>query len=185
MTVLHLRSASRGAVGAAFAAAERVILSRRDGAAYAELDAASVPAFVRALAFAGVRAEPCTPDLAAPAGLMLARGLDLEPLGAAVPLDVVRLERVPLGRDTHDLLRRRLFGILPPTEHARDRCRRLLRGDHVTFEWSRIVWGTRATLRTGRARRSLRPVVFSRAAGDLPGGRLTTDDERIGRWLFG
>lgn len=184
MTVLHLRPASRGAVDRAFAAVERVVLSRRDGAVYADIEAASVAVFVRALAFAGVRAEPCTSD-PAPAGLMLARGLDLEPLGDALPLDVVRLERVALGRDTRDLLRRRLFGVLPPTERARERCRRLLRGDHVTFEWSRLVWGTRAALRTGRARRSLRPVVFSRAVRDLPGGRLATDGEWIGRWLFG
>lgn len=185
MTVLRLRLASHGAVGPAFAAATRVVLFRCDGAAYADLDAASVPAFVRGLAFAGVQAQPCTTDLTAPAGLMLARGLDLEPLGAAVPLDIIRLERIPLGRDTRDVLRRRLFGILPPSERARDRCRRLLRGDHVTFEWSRLAWGTRAAFRTGRARRSLRPVVFSHAVRDLPGGRLTTDDEQIGRWLFG
>jgi hypothetical protein len=182
VTVLCLRPASGTAVDTAIAAVDRVVLSRSGGAAYAEVEAALVPAFVRALAFAGVRADACAADLAPPAGSLVARGLCLEPL--AVSLDVVRLERVALGRDTRDLMRRRLFGILPPGERAREECRRLLRGDQVTFEWSRLVWGTRAILRTGQARRTLRPIVFSRAIRDVPGGRLTTGGDDIGRWLF-
>lgn len=185
MTVLHLSAASAGSVDVALAVVERVVLERRDGAAYADVEPAVVPAFVRALAFAGVHAEPCAPDLVTPAGLLPARGIDLEPLSSvAIPIDLVRLERVPLGRDTREVLKPRLFGIVPPTQGARDRCRRLLRGEHVTFEWSRLAWATRAALRAGRARRTLRPFVFSRAMREIPGGWIATDGDRIGRWLF-
>lgn len=185
MTLLHLTPASRGPIDAALATVERCVLTRREGAAFADVEPAAVPAFVRALAYAGVRAEPCAHDLTAPAGLLIARGLDLEPLSAvAIPVDVLRLERVPLGCDTRDALRPRLLGILPPAERARDHCRRLLRGDRVTFEWSRLAWGTRSALRSGRARRTLRPLIFSRAVREIPGGRIASDGSEIGRWLF-
>lgn len=186
MTVLRLTALSWGRVDAALMAVDRVVLARRDHAAYADVAAVTLAPFVRALALAGVRAEPCAADLAAPPGALFARGRDLVPLPAgALALDLVRLERVPLGRATRELLRPRWSGILRPGDDARERCRQLLRCQRVTFEWSRTAWGARGALRSAQGRRSLRPALFAPASEDPARRRISTDDERIGAWLFG
>lgn len=187
MTVLRLVPIGGTRIGPALATVDGVVLARQGGAAYAEVPVALVPGMTRALAFAGIAAQPCDADLAPPAGLYLARGTDLSPLPpGVVDLDLVRLERIPLGRATREVLRRRLAGLLPAGAAARDRCRVLLRGENVLFGWTRHAWAPRAGLRSIDARRSLRPVVFDRDArvrGDLVGRTSSLDDE-IGRWLF-
>lgn len=184
--LLRLVALSGGRVDAALAAVERVILTRRDGAAYAEIDVTAAPAFVRSLAYAGVRAEPCRELPSVSPAALPARGVDLEPLPVGtLALDVLRLDRVALGRVTREVLRPRLFGLLGPSERARGRCREIIRGGHATFEWSRTAWAARTALRAGRARHSLRPILFSRETAGRPAGRVTTEGSAVGRWLFG
>lgn len=188
MTVLRLVPASvTTAIGPALATVESALLARRDGAAYVEVPVAVVPRLARALAFAGIRAEPCDADLTAPSGLIPAVGMDLSPVPAGlVALDVVRIRRIPLGCATREILRRRFAGLLPAAAEARVRCRALLRGDDVTLAWGRQAWASRAALRSASARRTLRPVVFDRDAigrAELD-GRASSRDEAIARWLF-
>lgn len=184
--LFRLVALSGGRVDAALAAVERVILTRRDGAAYAEIDETAAGAFVRSLAYAGVRAEPCPALPTVTAATLAARGVDLEPLPVGtLALDVVRLDRVALGHVTREVLRPRLLGLLGPSERARDRCREIIRGGHATFEWSRTAWAARAALRAGRARRSLRPILFSHETPGRSAGRVTTEGSAVGRWLFG
>jgi hypothetical protein len=174
-------------LGPALATVERVVLARRSGEAFAELAPQEVIGFVRALALAGVAAEPSDADLARPSGTLVARGLDLRPVRAgAVDLDVVRVELVPLGRTTREMLRRRAWGVLPPAPADRQRCREFLRRENVLFAWSRRAWASRDALRAPSVRSVLRPVVFARDSAerwDL-NGRTTARDEDLSRWLF-
>lgn len=195
MTVLRLapsagrlRAEALPGIASALAVVDTSVLARLRGAAFAEVPVALVPRLIRALAFAGIAAEPCDADLAPPAGLFVARGMDLSPLPVGlIDLDLVRLRRIPLGLATREVLRRRFAGLLPAGPTARLRCRTLLRGEHVLFAWGRHAWASRAALRSGRARSSLRPVVFDRDAvtrAELD-GRTSTRDDDLARWLFG
>lgn len=187
MTVLRLTPVRpTDAPRAALAAIGVATLVRRNGFVYAEVPAAGIAPFARRLAFVGIAAGPCDADLRVPSGLVAAIGRDLEPLPPdALVMDVVRLERLAAGSATRELLRRRLAGILPPATEARLRCRALLRGEVALFAWSRRAWGSRAQMRTPLARRSLRPVVFDRAAvpDDELRGRAWTEDASLARWL--
>ncbi|MBM4433997.1 MAG: hypothetical protein FJ028_02600 [Chloroflexi bacterium] len=117
--LLRLVALSGGRVDAALAAVDHVVLTRRDGAAYAEIDETAAAAFVRSLAYAGVRAEPCPALPSLTPAALAARGVDLEPLPAGThALDTLRLDRVALGLVTRELLRPRLFGLLGPAERA-------------------------------------------------------------------
>lgn len=187
MTVLRLIPSGGRGIASALAVMDPVVLARRDGAAYAGLPVALVPCFARALAFAGIAAELCDADLAPPTGLLVARGVDLAPLPhGLVELDLVRVRRIPLGPATREILRRRFAGLLPPGRSARLRCRALLRGENALFAWDRHAWATRAALRSGRARASLRPVVFDRegSARTELDRRTSSRDDDLARWLF-
>lgn len=187
MTVLRLVPAAGRDVARVLASCEGAVLARRDGTPYVEVPVATVPRLVRALAFAGIAAVPCDADLAAPPGAHVAIGIGLSPLPRGlVALDVVRVVRMPLGRATREVFRRRFLGLMPPGPAARLRCRALLRGDDVMLAWSRRAWGSRAALRSARARGVLRPVVFDREAAERDDlhGRTSSRDERLALWLF-
>lgn len=187
MTVLRLVPRSGSRIAPALTAVSGAVLARRGDAAYAEVPVAAVTRLARALAYAGISAEPCDADLVAPSGLLVAQGIDLSPLPSGlVALDLVRLERIHLGPATREALRRRWAGLLPPGAAARDRCRALLRDEVVLFAWERYAWASRGALRSSPARNALRPIVFDRAAvarGELA-GRTSSRDEDLGRWLF-
>ncbi|MBI2983005.1 MAG: hypothetical protein HYY42_02280 [Chloroflexi bacterium] len=148
---------------------------------------AAVWQLTRALAYAGISAEPCDAELAPPPGLLVARGMDLSPLPSGlVALDLVRIQRIHLGPATREALRRRCAGLLPAGAAARARCHALLRGEIVLFAWARHAWASRSALRCAPARTTLRPIVFDRdavARRELL-GRTSSRDEAIGRWLF-
>lgn len=187
MTILDIERVAGARLALALAAVPAVVLARRAGRAYADVPVALVAPLVRSLAFAGIRAEACAADLFPPPDSFVARADTLTPLEAGdVDLDVVRVERVPLGSATREVLRRRVAGLLPPTASDRARCRDLLRGADALFAWSRLAWGSRSALRSQRSRRILRPIVFDRAAIarlELR-GRATARGDEIGRWLF-
>lgn len=185
MTVLRLERRSRGPFGPVLAELGQATFCRQPGSAHAVVAGPPVAEAVRAFAFAGIAAVPCDIDVRPPRDLLLARGLDLTPLPGLDVFDVVRIERVPLGRATREMLRRRWAGILPPDDAARARCRSLLRGEDVLVAWDRRVWGSRAALRSPAARRVLRPVVFDRA-DDPPmlRGRARASDDAVARWLW-
>jgi hypothetical protein len=187
VSALRLVPAGGRSLGGALATIGSATLARRDGGAYVEVEPAAVSRLVRALAFGGIAATQCVADLGPRDGLIAAIGRDLTPLPAAlVPLDVVRVRRVALGPATREILRRRLFGLLPAAPSARLRCRSLLRDASVMLLWGRHAWASRAALRSLEVRRSLRPVVFDRDALDraeLP-GRTTSADDDLARWLF-
>lgn len=188
MTVLQLVPVRGRSIGPALATVGSATLTRRSEGAYVDVAMSAVRPLVRALAFAGIDAQCCEPDLAPAPALLPARGLDLAPLAPGlVDVDVVRIERIPLGTATREVLVRRLGGLLPPAPPARARCHLLLRGDQVLFAWGRRAWGTRQALRSARARRSLRPIVFDREAlarSDLA-GRISSDADDLAHWLFG
>lgn len=188
MTVLRLVALAGNGVDDALAAIAGAVLARRERDAYAEVALADVERAARALALAGIRAEPCQVDLAPAPGLVLAVGRDLAPLpGEAVPLDVVHVRRLDPAEATREVMSRRWYGLLPPTAAARERCRSLLRGQEVTLAWRRRAWLRHSALRSGEVRRSLRPVVFDRGAAgaDLSlAPRISSRDGALGRWLF-
>lgn len=187
MTVLCLLPRAGDRIGPALAAVTGAVLVRRGNAAYADVPVADVTRFTRALAFAGISAEPCDADVGAPPGLAVAQGIDLSPLPSGlVALDLVRIERIHLGPATREVLRRRWAGLLAPGPAARARCRALLRDEVVLFAWARHAWASRAALRSAPARTALRPIVFDRDAVtrcDLA-GRTSSQDEALGKWLF-
>lgn len=188
MSVLRLAPLGGTTVGPALAAVGSAALARRGGTAYVEVPVADVPRLVRALAYGGIAAEHCDADLAAPVGLIAAVGLDLDPLPAElVAFDSVRVRRLPLGAAVREILRRRYAGLLPASVSARGRCRALLRGESAMLAWERRAWASRSALRAAPASRSLRPVVFDRAAlerTDLA-GRTSSADADLAHWLFG
>jgi hypothetical protein len=186
VTVLRLTPVAGTAVGPALATIERAVLVRRAGGAYAQVPTNAVEPFTRALAFAGIAAERGEIDLAPTAGSLPARALSLSPLApGCVELDVVRLERVPLGRATREVLRKRLWGALPARSQDRARCRSLLRHETTVFAWARRAWASRDALRSRPARGVLRPIVFGRDADRWDLDRRTTDgSDELARWLF-
>ena len=187
MSTLRLTSVSGVAVGTALASVEVATLVRRGADVYLQVPTEATIAAMRDLAFAGIAADPTDADLTPAAHLDVGIGLDLMPLAADLSaLDILRLERVPLGAATAEIIRRRIAGALPPDRAARDHCRALLRGECVLFRWGRRVWATRAAIRARSARSSIRPVVFDRAAIDrwTLQGRICTRDDALPRWVF-
>lgn len=187
MTVLRLLPSEGSRIAPALTAVEDAVLARRGDAAYVDVPVSVMTRLIRALAYAGISAEPCDADLAPPPRLHVARGADLSPLPPGfVDLDLVHIERIHAGAATREVLRRRWAGLLPPGAAARARCRAVLRGDVVLFAWARHAWASRAALRSAPARSALRPIVFdpdALARHDLV-GRTSSEDEAIGRWLF-
>ncbi len=187
MSVFRLAAVRGAAVGRGLASVEVATLVRREANVYLDIPADADTAAVRDLAFVGIAAEAALPDLGPPGHLAVGVGLDLVPFTAdPSAFDVIRLERVPLGAATAEVLRRRFGGLLPPGRDARDRCRALLRAECVMFRWGRRVWTSRGALRARPARSSIRPVVFDRASLDAwkLDGRTCTHDEALSRWVF-
>ncbi len=186
MTTLALTAVSGRSIAEALACVDRLTLARRGAVALVDVDPDATGEVVRALAFAGVDARRVPDDLAPPGGTLIAIGTDLAPV-TGLALDLVRLRRMALGRTTREVGRGRLWGLLPPTTLQRDRCRALLRGEAVAFEWARRAWGSRDALRTKGSRRSLRPVVFDPEARreDAFDRRVVSTDAALSAWLFG
>ncbi len=186
MTVLRLEAVDGSAIDGALAAVGEITLARRPDGAFADVRGQDAGPLIRALAFAGIAAVPSIVDLSPPSGTHAAVGRDLAPLpDLGVALDLLELRRVPLGEATRASLARRLPRLRRPSRAQQERCEALLRERDVALAWRRRAWASRATLRTGVARVSLRPVVFDRDA-------LARADERtvlasaglIARWLF-
>lgn len=185
MSVLRLTATRGKAIGLGLRSVEAATLVRRGPDLYLDIAGTSVPLVLRDLAYAGIGAEPAAADLGSPIDGPVGIGVDLVPVASAI-LEIVRLERIPLGAATQEVLRRRLGGMLPPGREARDRCRALLRGECVMFRWGRRVWAPRSILRTGRARSSIRPVVFDHASLDRweLSGRTCIRDQALVGWAF-
>lgn len=188
MTVLRLdaRSSLPAPLGAVVVALGTVTLCRRDGCAYAVVSDGLAQDAVRVFAFAGIAAVSCEAEMSPPRDLLAARGVDLTPLPSGLAVfDVLRIERLPLGRATRETLRRRWCGLLPPDDLARARCRSLLRDEDALVAWDRRVWGSRAALRSSAAKHVLRPIVFDRDDGPLPlRGRARASEDPFGHWLW-
>ena len=187
MTVLHLVPLHGALIEPALARCDAAILARRPDGAFADIAETEVPGFIRRCAFAGVAAQPAAAAIVPPDRCHPAVGRDLAPLRVVgLDLDTVRVRRLSLGEATRAILARRWSFVRPPTRVARDRCRRLLRGEDVAFAWTRSAWATRSALHGPEVRSSLRPVVFDRSAlGDGSPGRIVfARDGLLGRWLF-
>lgn len=187
MTVFRLAAVRGTAIGSALASVEAATIVRHGADVFLGIPREAAGAAVRGLAFAGIAADASEKDLVPPRDLAVGIGTDLVPLGAGLmAFDVLRLERIPLGAATSEVLRGRLGGVLPPGRDARDRCRALLRGECAMFRWGRRIWASREALRARPARSSVRPVVFDRASlARWPlEGRIWTSDEALSRWVF-
>jgi hypothetical protein len=174
-------------IGSALATADAATIARHGADAFLEIASEKAARVVRDLAFAGIAAEPSDKVLEPPRHLAVGIGTALVPLeDDPTAFDLLRLERVPLGAATSEVLRRRLGRIRPPGREARDRCRALLRGERVMFRWGRRVWASREALRSRRVRSSIRPVVFDRSSLDRwpLEGRIWAHDEALSRWVF-
>lgn len=187
MTILRLEPLAGASVDRAIAAVESAMLVKIADGAYADVPDADASRAVRALAFAGVRADSCSIDLAIPRALLPAVGRDLAPLARSlIAYDAVRVQRLTLGQATRELLRRSTLGLGRPTVAARNSARSLLRSEDALLAWKRQAWATRDALRTRAVRRSLRPVIFDTSAIDgaeLPGRSLASAGA-LTRWLF-
>jgi hypothetical protein len=187
VTVLRLAPIRGQAIGRWLAAVDAATLVRRGADVYLDILPADAGAAVRELALAGISAQAVDTALDVPRHLAVGIGVDLTPLaGGLGAFDVVRVERVPLGVATAEVLRRRLERILPPNRRSRDRCRALLRGGCVMFRWGRRVWASRGALRGRSARASIRPVVFDRASlehWELTGWTCTCEGA-LAQWAF-
>jgi hypothetical protein len=139
----------------------------------------------RALALVGVGVEPCGQLPSAATGLLVAVGVDLEPIDRLLgAVDVLHVSTVPIGEATAVLLRR-TFRWLRPSAVKRERCRRLLHEEDVVLGWRRVVWCTRRDMRSAALRQHARPVVFDRGALERARPRWSVaSDGAIGRWLF-
>lgn len=186
MTVLRLEAVAGNAIDRALAAVGTLTLVRRPDGAFADVREQDAAPLIRALALAGIAAVPSMVDLAPPSGTHAAVGRDLAPFpGLAISVDLLEVRRVPVGEATRASLARRLPRLRRPSRAQRERCDALLRERDVALAWRRRAWASRAALRSGAARVSLRPVVFDPDA-------LTREEERtvlasaglIGRWLF-
>ena len=185
MIALRLEGMAGTRLAPALSRLGHVTFARSRGSSYAQVSAAQAREAIRAFALVGIACGPCDEDLAPRPGILRARGLDLSPLpSGTVDLDIVRIDRLPLGAATREVLRPRLCGLLPPSAASRARCRALLRGDDVIFGWSRESWASRAVLRARPIRRVLRPVVFDPSPQSAQSGRITSTDEHLAAWLF-
>jgi len=176
-----------GAIDAAVAAARSVRLIAAGDALYADVASVRAPAFVRALAYAGIAADPVTdvpePDRSAvPA---IAERLDPLPPGIGA-LDVLWVEAVPLAVATRRSLGPRIVRWLRG-DARRSRCRELLRGNEQLLAWERRAWISRAAIGDPRVRRVIRPIVFERVAMEpLQRSHLCRRESgEISRWLAG
>lgn len=187
MTVLHLEVVTGSVVDRALGAVEAVTLARRPDGVFAEIRERDAEPFIRALAFVGVAAVPSIVDLTPPSGTHAAIGRDLAGLrGIPLALDLLNVRRITLGEATRASLARRLPRLRRPSRAQREQCEALLRERDVAFAWRRRAWAARATLRSGPARVSLRPVVFDAAALTRQDDERTAfaSEQAIGRWLF-
>ena len=184
MTVLRCERLANGEVDAAVASLGAVALARTPVGAFIEVEDHLVDRARRLLAFAGVRATVCLETLAPRPGTRAAIGRDLTPLPlASLALDLVHIRSLPLGPETARLLRAGPFR--RPSAPRRALVRDLLAGVDASFGWRRRAWTTRDVLRSGEARRVLRPVVFDIAAiGAPPERRALAGQGSIARWLF-
>jgi len=186
MTVLRLEPVAGRGIDLALAAVDAATLVRTQQACLVEVEHDQMERLVRALAFRGIRAEPAAE--APPPRSHPAIGLDLAPLPAGLlDVDVVRIRRLALGDATREIMRRRLAALRPPSPAAQRICRAVLRGEDALFAWERRAWAARPALRDARAWRSLRPVVFDRAALERAtfAGRARASDGALASWLFG
>jgi hypothetical protein len=182
--LLRCERVADGDVDLAVTSLGAVTLARTPVGMFIEVDDPLVDRACRALAFAGVRATASVETLAPRAGTRAAIGRDLTPLPRpSLALDLVHIRSLPLGPETSRVLRRGPFR--PPIGARRTLVRDLLRGIDASFGWRRRAWTTRDVLRSGEARRVLRPVVFDIAAiGAPPERRAFARSGSIARWLF-
>ena len=185
MTVLRCERLAAGDLDRALADIGRLALARMPDGIFVEVDDERADAAVRALAFAGVRAEPQRVTIAPRPGTYAALGRNLTALPlASLSLDLVHVRTLSLARESARLLRR------PPWRRAvnpdrRARCRDLLRGADAALIWRRRAWTSREILRSREARRTLRPVVFDVGAiGAPPEHRVLVTEAALARWLF-
>lgn len=183
MTALRLEPRYGRALDLALAAVEHLSLARCVDGTFAE---APSPAdrLERALAFAGIDATPAVVSGIAPSAVRVrCAGL------AAVPrrlvlMDVVRIQRVPLGIATAHVMRRRFSRLRPPSADAVRRCTRLLRGENALLSWTREAWIRREDLRDLRRFCPVR-LAPSGAASAPPRARLAWASEGLfARWAF-
>lgn len=184
-----LRLGSRdGDIDAAVAASRSVRLLATEDALYADVAPARVPAFIRALAYAGIAAADA-PDAPVPDGVavpVIADRLDPIPHGIRA-LDVVWVDVVPLAVATRRALGPRITRWIPPRDARLTRCRALLRGVEQLLAWERRAWVARADLADPRVRRVVRPIVFDRVVLE-PKARshlCRRESGEISRWAAG
>lgn len=183
MTLFRLYPIGGTAIDAAIAAVSSATLTRRRDGAFADVGPSEAPRFVRALALAGVAAQPCA-EIQLPQGTVPSVGSDLEPC-RSVDVDVLTIRVLSLGEATTEVTKRRWAWLRQMSSSARDQCRSLLRGEDALFVWRRIAWARRETYRDATVRRSLRPLVFDRSAIERVAERRAFAHECVvSRWLF-
>ena len=184
MSTLRLARLARGPFDHALARLSEGLLWRSAEGLYLDVAAPLVPALVRALAYAGVRATTVDAVFTEPEGLVAARGRSLAPVFPPVRLDAIRIAASALGADCARLL----SFPLPywPGARARiERCRGLLREEDAAYRWSRIAWSAPAILRERSIACVLRAAVFERASLEAPlRGRGYASDGALARWAF-
>jgi hypothetical protein len=154
-------------------------LERREDRTYLECPEALAVTAATLLARAGARAVAVAALTPPPATLVPARMADLAPLDATGVIDRVSVRVISAGEAAR---RSRTW----PFRRARaeaGRVRAVLHGEDRAFEWRRIVWAERATLRSTALSRA-RPIVFDRAA--VTGGkerRSYARDGALARWM--
>ena len=165
-------------------AAATVTAWRQDGRIH--IGVISAPAvFIRDAALAGLQLRPASVEPAErPRAAVEAHGRDLRPISCdADTVDRLELRPIPLAEATRRLLRRP-FPFAPLPARRRERCQELLHDRDAAYAVTRVVWCSRAALRTVAYRRSLRPVVFDRGAG-APVLARTARDGDLAAWLRG
>ena len=184
-TTLRLEAISRTGFDARLARLGGGKLMRTGDAAYLQCDR-GIQEVIHHLAFAGVRASPCSGVPWNVSGLRPAVAFDLVPLDDTLrAVDVVEVRQIQLSAASAALMHRPIPWLHRRLE-ARDACLRLLREEDAVLGWRRIVWGSVATLRAARARIRMRPVVFDTAAVERQPLRWTYANEgAIERWAFG
>lgn len=182
------RAAPAAPLDRALALVDDVTLVRSAEGCTVQVRAADAAVLIRALAFAGIAARASGVDVSVPTGHVPAVGADLAPVPIdLLGCDVVRVRRLTIGEATAEVLRRRFAALRDPSPAARERCRRLLRGEDALLAWDRRAWLPRAALRSARSRSCLRPVVFDRDAierDDRP-GRSFASQGALAAWAFG
>jgi hypothetical protein len=170
------------------ALARALRLFRRRDHVWIDVAGEEVTSLKRDLALLGIATEAFAPPTERGPGWLPAVGRSLEPLVAewdaidvvrAVPLDPGSASARVLGSPWSRLIR-------TLRDRRRDRCRALLRREDALLRWERRAWVPPEALRDPRVRRTLRPIVFDRAASReaRPGGCLFVSDRALERWAF-